>query len=74
MLWVLKRTVSTVYMFKLMGKKIITILCLKICLTGPMLYIQTDSSDMTIFSHKNVIIFLSISLSMCFGCSKEPSH
>ena len=23
---------------------------------------------------KIVIIFLSISLNMCFGCSKEPSH
>ena len=23
---------------------------------------------------KTVIIFLSISLNMCFGCSKEPSH
>ena len=27
-----------------------------------------------IFKHKIVIIFLSISLTMCFGCSKEPSH
>ena len=27
-----------------------------------------------IFDHKIVIIFLSISLNMCFGCSKEPSH
>ena len=24
--------------------------------------------------HKIVIIFLSISLNMCFGCSEEPSH
>ena len=27
-----------------------------------------------IFERKNAIIFLSISLNMCFGCSKEPSH
>ena len=27
-----------------------------------------------IFERKIVIIFLSISLNMCFGCSKEPSH
>ena len=27
-----------------------------------------------IFKPRNVIIFLSISLNMCFGCSKEPSH
>ena len=26
------------------------------------------------FSGKIAIIFLSISLNMCFGCSKEPSH
>ena len=26
------------------------------------------------FEHKNVIIFLSIGLNLCFGCSKEPSH
>ena len=26
------------------------------------------------FYHKNVIIFLAISLNMCFRCSKEPSH
>ena len=24
--------------------------------------------------HKNAIIFISISLNMCFGCSNEPSH
>ena len=27
-----------------------------------------------IFCHKIAIIYLSISLNMCFGCSKEPSH
>ena len=27
-----------------------------------------------IFYHKIINIFLSISLNMCFGCSKEPSH
>ena len=27
-----------------------------------------------IFERKIVIIFLSISLNLCFGCSKEPSH
>ena len=26
------------------------------------------------FEHKIVIIFLPISLSICFGCSKEPTH
>ena len=26
------------------------------------------------FQRKIVIIFLNISLNMCFGCSKEPSH
>ena len=26
------------------------------------------------YAHKIAIIFLSISLNMCFGCSKEPSH
>ena len=26
------------------------------------------------FQRKIVIIFLYISLNMCFGCSKEPSH
>ena len=27
-----------------------------------------------IFEHKIVNIFLPISFSVCFGCSKEPSH
>ena len=27
-----------------------------------------------IFERKIAIIFLCISLNMCFGCSKEPSH
>ena len=32
------------------------------------------SSLANFFVPKFVIIFLSISLNMCFGCSKEPSH
>ena len=28
----------------------------------------------TFFRHKIMIVYLSISLNMCFGCSKEPSH
>ena len=41
---------------------------------------NSKAFDMTIigsvklFEHKNVIIFLPISLSICFGCSKEPSR
>ena len=27
-----------------------------------------------IFERKITIILLSVSLNMCFGCSKEPSH
>ena len=30
--------------------------------------------DKHFFQHKIVNIFLPISFSMCFGCSKEPSH
>ena len=30
--------------------------------------------DKHIFERKLVIIFLPISLNICFGCSKEPSH
>ena len=32
------------------------------------------SSINTIFARKIVNILLPISLSLCFGCSKEPSH
>ena len=30
--------------------------------------------DKQIFQRKNVNIFLLISINICFGCSKEPSH
>ena len=31
------------HMFKLMGKKMITILCYNICLTGPMVYAKANA-------------------------------
>ena len=34
----------------------------------------TKGQLIKIFQHKIAIIFLSISLNMCFGCSNEPSH
>ena len=37
-------------------------------------YNSNIGPDKQIFKHKIVIIFLPISLNMCFGCSKEPSH
>ena len=32
------------------------------------------SPDMEDFHDKILFLFISISLNMCFGCSKEPSH
>ena len=65
-------------MFKLMDEKIIIIYAQKFCLPGPMdthpkmsLTLGQLSKN---FEHKIVIIYLFISLNMCFGCSKEPSH
>ena len=34
--------------------------------------LQYEVSEL--LEHKNVMNFLSISLNMCLGCSKEPSH
>ena len=34
----------------------------------------TLNTNSLTFEHKNVIIFLAISLNMSFGCSKEPSR
>ena len=33
-----------------------------------------DVADKQKFQRKNVNIFLPINFSICFGCSKEPSH
>ena len=35
-------------------------------------YLSVQRSEL--FEHKSLIIFLAISLNMCFGCSKEQSH
>ena len=42
-------------------------------ITLPLSHCATEVK-MKIFERKIVNIFLPISLNMCFGCSKEPSH
>ena len=59
-------------MFKLMDKKIITILRIKICLSGPMWYVSIGSNKQAFLVLK---LFLFSYLSKhIFSCSKEPFH